>query len=87
MLLKICDDGNRAAGANENRILVEHFFHGRGRGLHKLVVGFYHNGIGHAELLDVDGNSLRNVLLYEVTVELEDLCWSLVRNQAHGNLG
>ena len=86
-VLEIGDDGNRAAGADEDRIFLKDLVQRLGRGLDERIVGAHHARRAFAEDLDVGLDALGRELLHELGVFLEDVVRVLIGHQAHGDFG
>jgi len=65
-VLEVCDDGDRSAGADENRIFFENIPQCFGRGFDKTIVSAHHAGRPFAEDLDIGFSSLGRELLHEL---------------------
>src|SRR2546425_1872964 len=86
-VLEIGYDGNRAAGADEHRLLLKDIVQRFCSGLDVLVIGANHARRALAPHPDLYVDALGRNLLYVVRVLLENVIRVLVRYQPHGDFG
>src|SRR5271165_137884 len=84
-VLKVGDDGNRAAAANEDRIFLEGVVQGFGGGFDVGIVGADHGGRTLAPDFDGGFDALGRELLHKGRVLFQDVIGILVGDEAHGN--
>ncbi len=85
--VKVADDRNRPAGADEDCVFAPDLVEGAGGGLDVGVVDRNEAGVAGVNQPHVDVDAGRGNLLNVAFVLREGLGWSHAGNQPHGNLG